>query len=227
VETLLGWQNLVFYVPVAFGALLALGAAFGLAGDGAHGEGAAADAGGGGTSGDGGGDPGGGDASGDDGLSLLALGQLPLAVRLMLLAFTFGGLGLVVGPVLRALIPGAPALAGLLSVAVAAPGALLLSAAVARLAARRMPMLETETVRRADLVGAVGRLVLPASANGGLLQVHDRRGNLHQVACRLPAGEPELPSGAGVLLIDYDETAGAFVVAPSPLAMDSPASRAR
>jgi membrane protein implicated in regulation of membrane protease activity len=215
VETLLGWQSLVFYVPVAFGALLALGAAFGLAGDGAHGEGAAD-----GGDGDDGGDGGEAGTDGDDGLSLLALGKLPLTIRLMLLAFTFGGLGLVVGPVVRAILPGSPTVAGVLAIVFAAPASLLLSGIVARFAARRMPMLETETVRRADLVGAVGRLVLPASEQGGVLQVHDRRGNLHQVPCRLAADEPGLPSGAAVLLVDYDEAARTFVVAASPLTID-------
>jgi hypothetical protein len=215
VETLLGWQSLVFYVPVAFGALLALGAAFGLAEGGAHGEGAAHDVHGASAHGrEGDGD--GGERGDDDGLSLLALGRLPLTIRLMLLAFTFGGMGLVIGPVLRAILPGSATLAGVLAVAVAAPGALLLSGMVARFAARRMPMLETETVRRADLVGGVGRLVLPASENGGLLQVHDRRGNQHQVPCRLQAGEPALPSGAAVLLIDYDEANRAFIAVRSP-----------
>jgi membrane protein implicated in regulation of membrane protease activity len=207
-ETLLAWHTLVFYIPVAFGALLALGAAFGLAGGGAGAEGPDGDVGADGDS-DGAGEAGADGDAGADPLSLLALGKLPLALRLMLLAFSFGGVGLVLGPLIRAVAP--PALGGALSVAVAAIGALVISGTTARLLARRLPLFETETVRRADLVGCEGKLVLPASPAGGLAQVRDRRGNLHQVRCRLEPGAPSLPAGSAVLLVDHDQEANVFL----------------
>src|SRR5204863_3514945 len=107
VEPLLAWPTLVFYVPVAFGALLAVGAAFGIASGGAEADGSIDADGDGIPDGDGQGE---GEAA--DSLSVLALGRLPLAVRLMLLAFSFGGVGLLAGPVIRALTPGPPAVGG-------------------------------------------------------------------------------------------------------------------
>jgi hypothetical protein len=89
--------------------------------------------------------------------------------------------------------------------------------AAARFLARRVPLLESETVRRADLVGATGRLVLPASEWGGVAQVRDQRGNLHQVICRLQVGDSPLPSGAEVLLVDYDARTSRYLASRSPL----------
>jgi hypothetical protein len=129
----------------------------------------------------------------------------------MLLAFSFGGVGLVVGPLIRAITPGPPAVGGALSVVAAAIGAGVISGATARLIARRLPLFESETIRRAELVGCSGRLVLAASVKSGVVQVRDRRGNLHQVGCCLPPGEPPLPAGSEVLLVEYDETTNVFV----------------
>jgi hypothetical protein len=190
VNALLGWQSLVFYVPVAFGALLAVGAALGVVGD----DGA----------------EGGGDAHEGDGdpSSLLAVGRLPITVRLMLATLSFGGIGLVVTPLLSgASMGGAVAVA----IVVASLGTLTIDRVATRWLARRMPLFESQTVRRAELVGAIGRVVLTASARGGVAQVRDGRGDLHQVTCRLAAGEADLPPGAEVLLIDYDERGAVYL----------------
>jgi hypothetical protein len=48
-------------------------------------------------------------------------------------------------------------------------------------------------------------------------QVRDRRGNLHQVACRTLAGEAPLPPGAEVLLVDHDERTHVYRVSSNPL----------
>jgi membrane protein implicated in regulation of membrane protease activity len=154
----------------------------------------------------------------DSALSLLALGKLPLALRLMLLAFSFGGVGLVLGPVIRAITPGPPLMGDVLAVFVAAVGSVVLSGGTARLLVRRVPLLETETVRHSELVGATGYVVLSASPLGGVVHVHDRRGNLHQVSCRLGAGEARLPAGTEVLLVDYDERRNTFLAAKNPIA---------
>jgi hypothetical protein len=101
------------------------------------------------------------------------------------------------------------------SAGLAAWCALLLDRTVTGWMARRLPMFETQTVRRAELVGAVGRVVLAASERGGVAQVRDARGDLHQVTCRLAPGE-HLSPGAQVLLIEYDERSGAYLGEPAP-----------
>jgi hypothetical protein len=215
VDTLLAWYNLIFYIPIAFGALLALGAAFGFAGGESEADGDAV----GGDTGDS--SDAGADSDGDGGLSLLALGKLPLTLRLMLLAFGFGGVGLVVGPIVQAIAPGAAGLGRALTIGIAVMGGLGISSAAARLVARYAPMLETETVRRVDLVGLTGRLVLAASDRSGVAQVRDGRGNLYQVTCRLPTGEVPLPSGTEVLLVDYDEPSNTFIASRNPLVLSA------
>jgi hypothetical protein len=180
--------ELVFYGALAFGVLQALGAAFGLVGDHDGGDHDPAD-----------------HDSGD-----LPAGGLPLSMRLMFANFLFGGAGLIFGTTLQRAVPGSAGVAAALAVALAA--ALLGSRGLSRLVARRAPLLQSEAIRRADLVGAVGRLVVAASPAGGAAQVRDRRGNLHQVPCRTASGEPPLPAGSVVLLIDYDETGAVFSV---------------
>jgi Protein of unknown function (DUF1449) len=192
---LFGWQSLVFLIPLGVGCLVALGAALGLA--------------------EGGAGPAGGEHVEDDGHDdgAFAAGRVPLMVRLMLFTLTFGGLGLSLGYLLGGL-------AGwrILGIgAVAAIGAWVSSVAVGRLFARRLPLLESETIKRAELLGASGRAVLAIGPGAGLVQVHDRRGNLHQVAARTLAGEAALPAGAAVLLVDYDEREKIVRVTKSPI----------
>jgi hypothetical protein len=202
--SLLSWQTLVFLIPLGVGCLLALGAAFGL-GAGDDGE----------AGGDGGGHHGGHDGAHHPD-TWLGLGHLPLTIRLMLLSLTFGGIGLCLSYLLAGGV-GRSTLGGLGTVAVALVGAWWVSGRLARLVARRLPLLETETVRRQDLLGSTGRAVLAIGPTGGLAQVHDRRGNLHQVRCHTLPDEAPLPAGADVLLVDYDEEARLYRATASPV----------
>lgn len=205
--SILDWRTLVFLIPVVFAALLALGAALGVGSvEAGHGPEA------------GGGAEGHGAHEARHGGLPLALGELPLTVGLMLVSFLFGGIGLIVGPLVRAVLPGAPVVGGLVAVGVALVGAVVVSGRLARVVARRAPLFESESIRRADLVGAGGKLVVAASATArGLAQVRDRRGNLHQVPCHTERGEPDLPAGSEVLVVHYDETSGTFLVTASLL----------
>jgi hypothetical protein len=198
VNTVFGWQSLLFYAPIAFGALLAVGAAFGLIGEGGDDAQDVDDV----DDGD----------VGDDASQVstaLEVGRLPLTVRLMLLSFAFGGVGLIAAPLVRGIL-GHGGLVYVVSAGIAGWCALLLDRASTRWLARRLPLFETQTVRRAELVGAVGRVVLAASERGGVAQVRDARGDLHQVTCRLTAGET-LPPGAELLLVEYDERTGVYL----------------
>jgi hypothetical protein len=92
-----------------------------------------------------------------------------------------------------------------------------ISTRLARLFTQRLPLLETETVGRRELLGSTGRAVLPVGPAGGLVQVHDRRGNLHQLPCRTLEGEPALAAGAEILLVDYDEPRAIYRATANPL----------
>jgi hypothetical protein len=196
--SLLAWQSLVFTIPVGFGALLALGAAFGLGvGVGHDGHGFW------------------GAGPGDDTLAVLGVGRLPLTLRLMVLSLAFGGAGLVLSPLVSQLVSSAN-VAGAIEAGLALASAAVVDRRAARLVARRMPLLESETVSRAELVGATGHVVLTVSSSGGLAHVLDRRGNLHQVACRVAAGEASVPAGAEILLVEHDDARNLYFVSPAP-----------
>jgi hypothetical protein len=181
VNAVLDWRNLVFYIPLGLGAMLAVGAGLGF-GD--------------------------GDGHGHCDPDHLGGGPLPLTLRLMLGTLLFGGLGLLLGPTLRAVTPGPPALGGWLAVLVTLTGAVVTSRVIGRMLGRRVRLFESETIRRTDLLGASGRLVV-----GGTVQVRDARGDLYQFRCRPAPGEAGLRPGAEVVLLDYDEAAQTFVVA--------------
>jgi membrane protein implicated in regulation of membrane protease activity len=202
-DELLAPARLVFLIPLAFGLLLGLGAASGLGGDA---DGTDVDA---------------GHAhdveAGDHGagaLAALVLGRIPLLLGAMVFALAFGGLGLLVGPWLGAALPGAAGL--VLAVGTAAGGATAITRGVARLLATRLRLVESESVRREELAGRIGTAILPVGPDAGLLQVHDGRGNLHQLACRTPSAEPPVPAGRAVLIVEYDRARGLCLVVADP-----------
>lgn len=193
---LLSWHGLVFLIPIGIGTALAIGAAFALGADGA--------------------DPPAGDHLGDDGVP--EIGRIPLTVRLMLWSLTFGGSGLCLTYLLGGLTRFSALGATLLAAVASTTFALIVDRQVARLVVRRVPLVETQTINRRELLGSTGRAVLALGPSGGLVQVHDGRGNLHQVPARTFDGEPALGVGAAVLLVDYDPQRGVFRATGNPIA---------
>jgi hypothetical protein len=194
----LSWQSLVFLIPTGIGALLAIGAAFAIHDDGAGGaghpeavEGQAVAA---------------GHHHAPDG------GRMPLTIRLMVASLAFGGIGRSLSYVI-----GSSPLRTALAALVALVATAWISTRLTRLFTQRLPLLETETVGRRELLGSTGRAVLPVGPAGGLVQVHDRRGNLHQLPCRTLEGEPALAAGTEVLLVDYDEPRAIYRATANPL----------
>lgn len=193
---LLDGMNALFYVPLGFGVLLALGAALGLF-------------------------EGGADAADGDGPSdvlEVGSGRLPLGMRLMVGTLGFGGAGLALSALLEARLGALGA--ALMAAAAAAAIAWGAMRALARVLQRRFPLLETEATQRRELVGRVGRVVLPATATTGVLQVHDARGNLHQVPCRTTGGE-RLPAGTRVVLVDLEDDGRSFTISRAPAEVET------
>jgi hypothetical protein len=207
--TLLSWQSLIFLIPIGVGTILAIGAAFAVDSDGVGGAGHAGPEHGLGA---------GFDHDHDHGPAALPDGgRVPITIRLMLATLTFGGVGLAVSYLFGGEAPTPSTLATVGAGVGGLVGSLFVSRLVARLFAQRWPLLETETIGRRDLLGSTGRAVLPLGPAGGVVQVHDRRGNLHQLPCRTLVGEPALPVGAPVLLVDYDEGRGVYRATTNPL----------
>ena len=178
--SLLAWHQLLFLIPTAVGVLLAAGAAIGLSDGGRR------------------------QANPTFGTYFPA-GRVPLLMRAMLLSLTFGGAGLVTSYLLATVPALSPSARALNALAIALVVAWWASSRLSRLFARRLPLRESQAIRRQDLVGSIGKAVLPIGPGSGLAQVSDRHGNLHQVSCRLLADEPVVPSGADLLLVEYDE----------------------
>ena len=146
-------------------------------------------------------------------LGLFGVGKVPITIVLMMAFLLFGGAGVVMNRLLESHFR-SPQVYGWISFAVAIFVALILTGSLAKLAGRLMPSSETYNVTKEDLVGKVGKLVVPTDESGGLLQARDREGNLHQVQCRTNKGD--LPNGTEVLILDHDPGTNMFIVEAAP-----------
>ncbi len=189
-------MQLVFYLPIALGALLALAAVLGVMdvsvdveldadadadhdADGEHGAGA---------------------------LDLLGVGRAPLGVLVMSACFLFGLSGL------AAEVLGAPAwVAALVATAVSLVGTGL----IARVFGRLVPTKETYASRKTDLLGRVGTAELAVDARFGVAHVTDAGGARIQIRCRTLDDTP-IPRGEPLVVADYDDESDMFLVGRLP-----------
>ncbi|MEM9072643.1 MAG: hypothetical protein AAGE52_29315 [Myxococcota bacterium] len=155
-----------------------------------------------------------GDADGDtDGaswvtgvLSLLGVGRAPLTVLLSTGLLAFGGLGLILQPLIGTLLA---TLASLVS----AP---LAMGTVGRVLGRYAPSSETYATTAVHLIGCTGVARLPVSDGFGVAQVTDDHGSLHQIQCRVESGlsdSDDIAKGETLVVVDYDADAGRYTVA--------------
>jgi hypothetical protein len=187
------------------GGLLAVGAVFGLSGDGA--DDAAGDA-------DGEGDIAESDVPDQDVGSVLDIGRPPMILHLMALSLSFGGVGLAVQYLAGS---GRSSNVGtVISVSVATVAAWIFGRALRRVFTRHVRSIETEIIHRRDLVGALGSAVVPIASHRGVALVRDMRGDVHQVTCRAPRESSPLPRGTPILIIDYDADNDIFEVTRRP-----------
>ncbi|HEX2186211.1 MAG TPA: hypothetical protein VHN78_11975, partial [Chloroflexota bacterium] len=145
-------------------------------------------------------------------LRYLGVGRVPLSILLMALFFAWGFLGVATNLLVRD-DPRFGEAPWLLSVPAALVGSAALARALSLTFGAWLPATETYVRDRAALVGRVGEAVLPIDHEFGLAVVRDRRGNRHQVACRVPAGAPPVAKGAAVRLVDYDPAKQCYSVA--------------
>ncbi|HET7506405.1 MAG TPA: hypothetical protein VFK02_35540 [Kofleriaceae bacterium] len=199
----LAWQNVIFYIPIAVGLLLILGAAIGHHHEpGQHAGHAGHD---------------GGHHEHDSlfarAFAVLGVGRVPLTVILMIAALCFGGLGIILNALLVS-IGLAPAVYGPISIAGALVGMVALTGTTARLIHRHLPTTESYPITRHDFAGCTGTLLLPADASSGYAQVKDPEGNVHNIKCRTTGGA--LAKGTAILVVEYDEDARTFVIDANP-----------
>lgn len=229
-EQLLAWQNLIFYIPIAFGLLMVVGTAMGLGGDHDHDAGHDLD-----HDVDGDADHGldhDADAESEvdkhvhvhadhtetnllfKAFSVLGVGKVPLSIVLMISSLIFGGAGIIINSFLEPILT-LPALYGPVSIAASFALMVVTTGRLANLISRFMPSTETYRVSKDDLCGKIGTLTLPASTKTGWALVKDHEGNLHNIRCRTYKGE--LPKNSNILVVEYDAATKTYIVAADPM----------
>jgi membrane protein implicated in regulation of membrane protease activity len=148
-----------------------------------------------------------------DAMALLGVGRVPLSLVLMILLLAWGFIGFVANQFLRELMP-REWMIPLVSLPLAAVGAVAATGLTTRTLARLMPVDESYARRREHLLGEVGEAVFPIDERFGMVAVRDDRGNLFQVACRVEPGRPPIAKGAKVLLVAHDANRNVFHVTP-------------
>ena len=131
-------------------------------------------------------------------LQFLGGGKAPLMLVVETLLLIWGIVGLGVHVTMGAEQP----LVLLWSIPISLGATLLGTRYVAIGMSKLMPLAETAAIRRIELVGYVGRVVLPVSEQSGTIHLEDRHGTLHRVRARSKHGA--LGMGQQVLITGYN-----------------------
>lgn len=220
------WYNLIFYIPIVFGALMAVGSLFGLGGDhdadtdhdldhdmdhDVESE---------------------TDADGDHdrhtdwiadhaaheqpfyakALSLLGVGRVPLTVVLTMAPFIFGGIGVSLNAFLAPVLP--TLIYPWISFAGAFFGGLFLTGKASKLLAHILPKTESYNISRSGMVGSMGEALFDVNETSGFALVRDPSGDVHQIPCLVQQGV--IPKGGGLIVIEYLEEKKVFLVESPP-----------
>jgi hypothetical protein len=152
----------------------------------------------------------------DKALLFLGVGRVPVSTLVSTMGVLWGISGWITNqalePVLRS-----PLFFFPISFAVALAATTFGTRWAARAMARLMPATETSVTRKADLVDSLGRVRFKVTQSTGSVMVTGPQGHLQEVSCRVKEGREPIPSGASVILFEYDETRDLFYVAESNL----------
>ena len=147
-------------------------------------------------------------------LSWLGVGRVPLSILLMVLLFAWGATGFVANQVARAHVRLDWQVA-LVSLPLAAVVALFATRVVVRAMDRWVPLHQTTSVRRHDLLGEAGVAIFPISERFGMVSVRDGHGGLHHMPCRMERGREPVAKGARVILTGYSASTKSYYVIPA------------
>jgi hypothetical protein len=233
---LLEWQNLIFLVPIAFGALylllLAVGLSFGEHGadtDVGHDADVSVEQGDADLSSDAGIDHDvdvdhdiGAEQAGDVGhaegaagleggtfealIGFFGVGKVPLTILMMSYCFVWGGAGLIAINILGQD-------AAWPAIGIAAGAAVFGTRYLAKGLGRLIPSVETYHTPQRHLVGLRGEVLYEVTETSGVVRVCDEQQNLRDVAARVGPGVRPVPAGATVVLQRYNGATKSFLVA--------------
>ena len=144
-------------------------------------------------------------------LSVLGFGRVPLSLLLISFWVLWGFIGWVGNQLFGSVID-SPAVFIWPSLALALVGAAGLTRTMAFGLARVLPTTETYAVGNRQLVGRVAEARYAITPSGGTAQLYDDYGSLHEIPCRVQAGEAPIPPNTPIVLWRYDDASGAFLV---------------
>lgn len=135
-------------------------------------------------------------------LGFLGLGKVPLSILLISFSTLWSLFGWTSNQILQRIVPYPAVFVGI-SVLVAGVSSLMLTRYLAKGLSRLLPSVESYGVDQEDLLGAGGDARYEITETFGEAQVRDKYGNLHQVSCRVAAGEEPIAAGSKVVLLTY------------------------
>ena len=223
---LLDWYNLIFYIPLAVGLLMALGMAVGVMdlphgidmdGDGQPDAWVGAEATvehdiGHGAEHDASHDAEGHQDSGFKPLALLGFGKVPFLLVCMTMLLVFGGAGVILNMVFGKLLTATGGALALVSALAAFILMVLLTGTFSKLVSRFMPTLETNSTSKGDLVGCTGTVTLAFDTHKGVAQIR-RDGDLYQIQY---TSSEKVTKGQSVLITSWDSESKMYDVSADP-----------
>jgi hypothetical protein len=147
-------------------------------------------------------------------LALVGYGKIPVPLVIVELCLCWGASGMIVNRIVSETLGTSPALVAIPSIVVATAAALGGAMLLARILVRFWPTNQNFGVDVQDLRGSIAVVTHPVSDHYGTVSLRDRFDTQHTLYCRGRAGQPTLPSGTQVLLIEFDETRRMFIVEP-------------
>jgi hypothetical protein len=148
-------------------------------------------------------------------LMWLGVGRVPLSILLMVLLLAWGAAGFIANQLAADWFNG---LGDWRLIMVSLPAAMAMSLLVTRVVVRSIdrwvPLDETTARRRHDLLGFTGEAMYDITSRFGMLSVHDDRGELYQVPCRLEPGHPTIAKHDKAVLVSFNARERLYHVVP-------------
>lgn len=150
-------------------------------------------------------------------LGFFGIGKCPLGIILMTLGISWGFFGLCSNGILASLRIIPPFLYFWVSLVVATVAGLIFTRLVASRVAKLMPKSGTTAVGLEKLVGRSGEATVEVDEQSGRARVRDEFGTLHNVYCRIEAGDESIRAGEQLLLLQYFPTDKIFLAKKRPV----------
>jgi membrane-bound ClpP family serine protease len=141
---------------------------------------------------------------------LIGAGKVPVSMIIGIFLLCWGSFGLLSNQMFGVL--KYPAVYIWPSVGVTFVASSVLTRSLAAVMNRLIPEDQTYGVSRLELVGSPGRTVYTTSKSAGTIHVKDKFGTVHRLQAKTEAGDEPIPSGAAVIVVDFDCEDNRFVV---------------